>query len=84
MSAVVLTQSELQRIRKSVQPHDKDDRERHTDELRRLSQARQEQWPNTLEALRQRKEHWKKEKLERDELARQEIDKQVQCAAFDR
>jgi hypothetical protein len=75
---LILTKSELERIRNSVQDIPAD----HSEELRRRelkqkSQERLKHWPNTLEALRKKKENFLKERAEQEELRRQEIDKQV-------
>ncbi len=56
--SVILSRSELERMKQSV----KDDlspisnkKEQKRQELKQLSQDRQKNWPNTLEALRRKK-----------------------------
>jgi len=44
--------------------------------LKKLSQDKVKNWPNTLEALRKRKEMFMKDKADQEELRRQEIDRQ--------
>lgn len=46
------------------------------EKLKQLSDAKVKTWPNTLEAMRRKKENWKKEKLEEEEKRRVEIDKE--------
>ena len=46
-------------------------------ELKKLSQDRLQHWPNTLEAARLKKESFLAEKAQREEEARQEVDKIV-------
>lgn len=46
-------------------------------ELKQLSAARVQHWPNTLEANRTKKESFMKDREAQDELRRQEVDKQV-------
>lgn len=78
---LVLTKSELERIRQSVsdRPADYSAQQRKA-QLKQLSEERVKHWPNTLEALRQKKENFIKEKAEQEELRRQEIDKQVRAS----
>ena len=45
-------------------------------ELRQLSDEKTSKWPNTLEASRKKKESFLKDKEDREELRRQEIDRQ--------
>ena len=75
---LVLTKAELERMKRSVQdiPADFSAQERRA-ELKKKSEERVKHWPNTLEALRKKKENFIKEKAEQEELKRQEIDKQV-------
>ena len=74
--ATVLTREELQRMKdstKAVQPDNHEQIRRK--QLKKLSQDRLQHWPNTLEALRMKKENWIKEKAEEEENKRREIDK---------
>lgn len=47
--------------------------------LKALSDEKVKNWPNTLEALRKKKESFLKDRAALEELKRQEIDKQVMC-----
>ena len=51
--------------------------QRRRAELKRLSNERVKNWPNTLEALRKKKESFLKEREETEELRRQEQDREV-------
>jgi hypothetical protein len=74
---LVLTKAELERMRASIRGPQADtsaaDRKA---ELKRMSNERMKNWPNTLEALRLKKESWLKDRAEQEELKRQEIDRQ--------
>jgi hypothetical protein len=76
--ALILSKQELARIKNSVQefPEDRSQQERRA-ELKKKSDERLKHWPNTLEALRKKKENFIKERAEQEEMKRQEIDKQV-------
>ena len=79
--AQVLSLDELDRIRMSVQPAEVSDvKGRRRAELKKLSQDRLQHWPNTLEAARLKKESYLAEKAQREEEARQEVDKVVRSA----
>lgn len=79
--AVLVTPSELQGMKSrsrlgAPEPSAKQlDRER----LHALSNARKSQWPNTIEALREKKERMRAEKLEAEEKLRVEIDKEEEA-----
>ena len=74
----MLSLDELDRIRMSVQPAEVSDAKgRRRAELKKLSQDRLQHWPNTLEAARLKKESYLAEKAQREEEARQEVDKVV-------
>lgn len=77
--ARVITYSELERMRASVAPISSAERIRldRKEELKRLSEDRIQHWPNTLDANRTKKESFMKDREAKDELRRQEIDKQV-------
>jgi hypothetical protein len=79
--ARVITYSELERMRASVAPISSAERKRldRKEELKKLSEDRIQHWPNTLDANRTKKESFMKDREAKDELRRQEIDKQV-CA----
>ncbi len=82
---LVLSQSDLARMKRSVQsiPEDTSAQDRRA-ELKRRSEERVKNWPNTLEALRKKKENFLKDREEQEEKRRQEIDKQVIKNRFDR
>jgi len=74
---LVLSRGELERIRReaglasgSVAAQDR------KNELKQKSMERVKNWPNTLEAVRKKKESAMKDRAEADELKRQEIDRQ--------
>ena len=78
--SLVLSQRELARIRKSIEPPstDKDtSRSQKRAELKKKSDDRVKNWPNTLEALRLKKESARREREEIAELKRQDIDREV-------
>lgn len=56
--------------------------QRRRAELKRLSNERVKNWPNTLEALRKKKESFLKEREETEELRRQEQDREVLFNTF--
>jgi len=75
---LVLTKSELERMKASVQPERLDNSQTlRKQDLKKLSDDKLKNWPNTLEALRRKKENFMKERAEQEELRRQEIDRQV-------
>mmetsp|Transcript_9949 Transcript_9949/g.13009 ORF Transcript_9949/g.13009 Transcript_9949/m.13009 type:complete len:467 (-) Transcript_9949:233-1633(-) len=76
MGEVVISRSELQRIRERVRITPVSDKEARRRELKARSDNRVTKWPNTLEANRKHKENWKIEKEEKAEKERQEIDRQ--------
>jgi hypothetical protein len=73
---LVLTKAELDRMRANIRGPQNDttvaDRKA---EMKRMSNERMKNWPNTLEALRLKKESWLKDKADKEELQRQEIDR---------
>ena len=73
----VIAKSEIDRIRASVIEPEYIHEEERRAYLKNLSNERVKHWPNTLEALRNKKESFIKDKNEREELERQEIDRQV-------
>uniref|UniRef100_A0A7S1Y0J5 Trichohyalin-plectin-homology domain-containing protein n=1 Tax=Phaeomonas parva TaxID=124430 RepID=A0A7S1Y0J5_9STRA len=74
---VVISRSELQRMRDSVSdvPQSTVDARRR-ERLTKLSEDRVKNWPNTLQAMRRKKENWKREKLAAEEAKRQELDRE--------
>lgn len=81
---LVLTKAELERMRAEAriggQAAESKEQKRRA-ELKRLSNERVKNWPNTLEALRKKKESFMKEREDAEELRRQQQDKEVlkQC-----
>ncbi|OQS05588.1 hypothetical protein THRCLA_02311 [Thraustotheca clavata] len=69
-----ISEADLARIRSNVSEPEVTNREAKRGALRDLSQARTNKWPNTLEAMRRKKENWKKDKEEREEAERVKID----------
>lgn len=72
----VVSRTELERMRASVRPEERTAWEARRQKLQELSDAKVKSWPNTLEAMRQKKESWKMVKMEEEEKARVEIDRQ--------
>lgn len=74
---VMISSSEIERMRRSVQPPTENfDREQKKAHLKHLSNEKLKHWPNTLEALRLKKESFLKEKAAEEELKRVEIDRE--------
>eukprot|EP00981_Chlorochromonas_danica_P005354 scaffold1084_cov250-Ochromonas_danica.AAC.5 len=76
---LILTKEELDRIRGSVRPKDDAMRTSAIDRkarLKAMSAERVKHWPNTLEALRNKKETFLKDRAEKEEARRQEMDRQ--------
>lgn len=77
MSRTVISRSEIERLRASVRESKVDDSRSARDEmLRKKSEERKAKWPNTLDAMRKKKEMWKIEKQAKEELERQKVDKE--------
>jgi hypothetical protein len=75
---LILSKSELERMKLVVEPERQDNSAAlRRAELKRLSEEKVKNWPNTLEAMRKKKENFLKERADQDELKRQEIDRQV-------
>jgi len=74
----ILSKNELDRMRESIAPKTVDlsklERKKH---LKKLSNDKVMNWPNTLEALRIKKESFTKDREAAAEAARQEVDRQV-------
>ena len=74
----ILTKDELDRMRGSIAPQSVDfSRHERKEHLKRLSDEKVKHWPNTLEALRIKKESFTKDREAAAEAARQEVDRQV-------
>jgi|LauGreDrversion2_2_1035103.scaffolds.fasta_scaffold34603_1 hypothetical protein len=79
--STILSRDELESIRGYIQPSEYSDvKGRRRAELKKLSQDRLQNWPNTLEAARLKKESFLAEKAQKEEEARQEIDRIVRAA----
>mmetsp|Transcript_2917 Transcript_2917/g.3074 ORF Transcript_2917/g.3074 Transcript_2917/m.3074 type:complete len:475 (-) Transcript_2917:209-1633(-) len=73
----VINRSELQRIRENLEPApERGNKAERRAELKKKSNDRLQNWPNTLEALRKKKESFLKDRESREEAARREIDLQ--------
>jgi hypothetical protein len=78
MSGTVISLSDFERMKRSVgQQSVNDSAARRKEELKKLSSDRYKHWPNTLDALREKKLNFVAEKAKQEELARQEVDRQV-------
>ena len=76
-STTILTKEELLRMKNSILPSTiNQNRETKNLKLKQLSNERVKNWPNTLEALRKKKESYTREREELEEIKRQEIDRQ--------
>lgn len=76
-SATIMSVREFESIRESILPPKEDNyKEIRRQELKKMSQDRLKHWPNTLEALRLKKERFAIEREEEAERKRQEIDKE--------
>jgi hypothetical protein len=72
-----LSRAEIERMKASVLPPVENHlRVERKAELKRMSDDRQKHWPNTLEALRRKKESFIRDREEKEELKRQEIDRE--------
>jgi hypothetical protein len=74
---VLISKDDLNRMKNSILPSTENfNREQKNKHLKKLSNDRVKNWPNTLEALRKKKESYIKEKEENEELKRQELDRE--------
>lgn len=74
---VMIPSSEIERMRRSVLPPTENlSREQKRAHLKHLSNEKLKHWPNTLDALRLKKESFLKEKAAEEELKRVEIDRE--------
>ena len=74
---VMISKNEIERMKRSVLPPTENyDREQKKAHLKQLSNEKQKHWPNTLEALRLKKESFLKEKAAEEERKRVEIDRE--------
>ncbi|KAH7484437.1 hypothetical protein KRP22_005605 [Phytophthora ramorum] len=71
-----LSADDLKRMRASVSPPVQSDREARRQEIKLKSEQRTAKWPNTLEAMREKKDRWKKDKEDRLEEERKKIDEE--------
>ena len=73
-----ISRNELERIKASVLPSIEDNSKLEKKRaLKKKSEDRLKNWPNTLEALRIKKESFLKDREAEEEAKRQEIDKEV-------
>ena len=79
--SVLLTGSELQgmRSRSRIGPPAASAKQLDRQRLHELSNSRKAQWPNTIEALRERKDRMRADKLEAEEKLRVEIDREEEA-----
>lgn len=79
MSATVLTRAELERLKRTasgaVEKH-VDVKAKRREELKKMSEDKMKHWPNTLEANRIKKLRYVEEKAHKEEMVRQELDRQ--------
>jgi hypothetical protein len=74
---VIVGKDEIDRMRRSILPPTENfAREQKAEHLKKLSNDRVKNWPNTLEALRKKKESYLKEKEDIEEQKRQEVDRE--------
>ncbi len=74
----LISRSELERIKASILPSVEDhSRIEKKKALKQKSDERLKNWPNTLEALRIKKESFLKDREAEDEARRQEVDREV-------
>lgn len=74
----IMSRAELERIKASILPSIEDNSKiERKKELKKKSEDRLKNWPNTLEALRLKKESFLKDREAEEELRRQEIDREV-------
>lgn len=76
---LVLSRAELERIREEAKIDNStkfNPEKQRKLELKKKSQDRVQNWPNTLEALRKKKESFLKDRADEEEQKRQEIDRQ--------
>jgi hypothetical protein len=75
-TVTTLSSDELERMMASVSAPNQSDREARRLALKEKSEDRKSQWPNTLEAMRKKKDRWKKDKEEKEEEVRRRIDEE--------
>lgn len=73
-TTTMLSADELERMMASVSAPVQSDREARRLATKALSEQRTSQWPNTLEAMRKKKDRWKKDREEKAEEVRKQID----------
>ncbi|GMF14391.1 unnamed protein product [Phytophthora lilii] len=71
-----LSADDLERMRASVSPPVQSDREARRQAIKLKSEQRTATWPNTLEAMRKKKDRWKKDREERLEEERTKVDEE--------
>lgn len=71
-----ISRSDLERIKNSVKPETQDSFKDRKAELKKKSEDRLQHWPNTLEALRKKKESFLKDKEDALEEQRRKVDEE--------
>jgi transposase len=85
MAATIMSKSEIERIKASLLPEVRDTSKlERKAELKKKSEERLKHWPNTLEALRIKKESFLKDREDEEERKRQEIDREVSFKSLSR
>ena len=75
---IILDKVDFERMKASVLPSADDfSREEKRKHLKKLSNDRMKNWPNTLEAMRLKKESFMKDKDEKEEARRRVLDVEV-------
>ena len=85
-NAAIITLDELARIKDSCALHKERDverREQERQELYQKSQARVKNWPNTIQALRKKKDEDRIKRLEAEEIARRKVDAEEEALQFE-
>ena len=75
--STIVSRAEIDRIINPFQSTKLDDKMARKAQLKELSEKRMANWPNTLDALRRKKESFIKDRDAEEELRRQQIDREV-------
>ena len=74
----IIDARELNRMRATIENRLEDTSKlERKEQLKKLSEEKMNKWPNTLEAMRIKKERFAKDREDEDEARRQAIDRQV-------
>lgn len=71
-----ISRSELERMRALTRPDEITDAESRRRRLKALSDDKVKNWPNTIHAMRLKKENWKQERMIEEEKQRCEVDRE--------